>query len=103
MKLPPDINMRVVGGRLHIRGARTPEAKAYVQAHVLELWQALPVHKRFPKEERAVLADGRAGVVLQAFQDRLTVWPDDEERCVFIDPSEAMLESLARASGREAA
>ena len=95
MRLPSDIRVRVIGGRLHVRGARTPEARAYVLAHVLDLWRALPVHERFPKEERVVLADGRAGVVLQAFRDRLTVWPDDEERCVFVDPHDALLESLA--------
>jgi len=103
MKSLPDIRVRVVGGRLRVSGARTPEARAYVRAHVLDLWHALPVHERFPKEERVVLPDGRAGLVLQALRDRLTVWPDDEERCVFVDPSEALLESLARASGREAA
>ena len=91
-----NIRVRVVGGRLRVSGARTPEARAYVLAHVLDLWRALPVHERFPKEERVVLPDGRAGVVLQAFRDRLTVWPDGEERCVFVDPDGALLESLAQ-------
>jgi hypothetical protein len=92
----PGIKVYVSDGRLHVRGARTPEARTYVRNHAFDLWRALPVHQRFPKEEKVLLSDGRVGIVLQAFRDRLTVWPDGEASCIFVDPEQAILESLAR-------